>query len=198
MLQCVDLAVSARLPVRRAGSPSWRARYTVRARSSNITAAFTASPRAVGPTAKTPWLAIRTAGERCCDKVCTRALQNSSPPIGASGQTGMSPPSSPRGDMPDVRATRPQRTSSACSAQTSWRLAPLWPGPAGRFQSPRPRSRRLPGDRRAPRVRASIRRRSAMSRMHGQYIHMPIVADRTHSSVLIAPYDSRLPGIPSV
>jgi hypothetical protein len=65
----------------------------VRAASSHITAALTAS-RAVPPMAKTPWRRISTAGERCPASVATTPLPISSPPIRANGPTGISPPNS--------------------------------------------------------------------------------------------------------
>ena len=42
----------------------------------------------------TPWLRISTAGERWPASVSTTARPISSPPIGANGPTGISPPNS--------------------------------------------------------------------------------------------------------
>src|SRR5262249_47207030 len=75
------------------GSPSTRARWTVRAASSHMTAALTAA-RAVGPTVKTPWLRMSTAGERCPVRGATTPLPISSPPMSANGPSGISPPNS--------------------------------------------------------------------------------------------------------
>ena len=65
----------------------------MRATSSHITAAATAA-RAVAPMAKTPWLRIRTAGERLSRSVSTMPRPIESSPIVANGPTGMSPPNS--------------------------------------------------------------------------------------------------------
>ncbi len=42
----------------------------------------------------TPWLRIRTAGERCPASVSTMPLPIASSPISANGPTGISPPNS--------------------------------------------------------------------------------------------------------
>ena len=75
------------------GVPSWRAMCTVRATSSHITAALTAE-RASRPTVKTPWLRMRTAGERWWARVSTMPRPIESSPIMANGPTGISPPNS--------------------------------------------------------------------------------------------------------
>ena len=64
--------------------PSARARCTVRAASSHITAALTAS-RGPSPSAKTPWLRMSTAGERWPASVSTTPRPISSSPISANG-----------------------------------------------------------------------------------------------------------------
>ena len=65
----------------------------MRATSSHITAAFTAS-RADRPIVNTPWLRISTAGEREPRSVWTMPRPMSSLPINAKGPTGMGPPNS--------------------------------------------------------------------------------------------------------
>ena len=65
----------------------------MRATSSHITAALTAA-RAVRPMVKTPWLRMRTAGERDPRRVATIPLPMSSLPISANGPIGISPPNS--------------------------------------------------------------------------------------------------------
>ena len=69
------------------GSPSARARCTVRAASSHITAALIAS-RGPGPRVNTPWLRISTAGERWPASVSTTPRPISSSPIRANGPIG--------------------------------------------------------------------------------------------------------------
>ena len=66
---------------------------TVRATSSSITAAFTAS-RASRPIVNGPWPAISTARERLCRSVSTMPRPIASSPISANGPTGTSPPNS--------------------------------------------------------------------------------------------------------
>ena len=66
---------------------------TLRATSSHITAAFTAS-RAVLPIVNTPWFLSSTAFERWPRSVSTTAAPMSSPPIRANGAIGISPPNS--------------------------------------------------------------------------------------------------------
>ena len=66
---------------------------TVRATSSHITAAFTAS-RAVAPIVNTPWFCSSTALERCSPSVATTAAPMSSLPMRAKGAQGISPPNS--------------------------------------------------------------------------------------------------------
>ena len=75
------------------GSPSWRARCTVRATSSHSTAALTAA-RALVPTVKGPWFCISTARERDRPSVSTMPAPMESSPIRAKGPTGISPPNS--------------------------------------------------------------------------------------------------------
>src|SRR5262249_61128655 len=72
------------------GSPSIRARWTVRAASSHITAALTAE-RAVVPTVKTPWLRMSTAGERCPVRGGTTPLPDSAPPLHPNGPRRVAP-----------------------------------------------------------------------------------------------------------
>ena len=66
---------------------------TLRATSSHITAAFTAS-RAVLPMVNTPWFFSSTAFERWSPNVSTTAAPMSSSPIRANGAIGISPPNS--------------------------------------------------------------------------------------------------------
>lgn len=73
--------------------PSSKALCTVRATSSTITAALTAS-RAVRPTVNGPWLRISTALERLVRSVSTMPRPMESSPIRAKGPTGISPPNS--------------------------------------------------------------------------------------------------------
>jgi len=75
------------------GSPSWRARCTVRATSSHSTAALTAA-RALAPTVNGPWFCISTARDRDRDSVSTIPAPIESSPIRANGPTGTSPPNS--------------------------------------------------------------------------------------------------------
>ena len=76
-----------------AGVPSCRAMCTVRATSSSITAAFTAS-RASRPMVNGPWLRISTARDRLPRSVSTMPRPMESSPISANGPTGISPPNS--------------------------------------------------------------------------------------------------------
>ncbi len=73
--------------------PSTRARCTLRATSSHITAALTAA-RASVPIEKTPWFCMITAGERCPCRVCTMPRPMESSPMSANGPIGMAPPNS--------------------------------------------------------------------------------------------------------
>ena len=66
---------------------------TVRATSSTMTAALTAS-RAVRPMVNGPWLRISTAGDLLSRNVSTMPRPIESSPISANGPTGMSPPNS--------------------------------------------------------------------------------------------------------
>ncbi len=75
------------------GSPSWRARCTVRATSSHMTAALTAS-RASRPIVNTPWFCMSTARLRCPSSVATIPRPIESSPMIANGPTGISPPNS--------------------------------------------------------------------------------------------------------
>jgi len=75
------------------GSPSWRARCTVRATSSVITADLTAA-LADDPMVQTPWFCMRTAGERDPRSLATIPWPMESSPISANGPTGMDPPNS--------------------------------------------------------------------------------------------------------
>ncbi len=75
------------------GAPSCRATCTVRATSSHITAALTAS-RGPAPMVKTPWFCMSTAGDRWPRSVPTMPCPIESSPIRANGPTGISPPNS--------------------------------------------------------------------------------------------------------
>ncbi len=66
---------------------------TVRATSSTITAALTASFASL-PMVKGPWPAISTARERCPVSVSTMPRPIESSPMIANGPTGISPPNS--------------------------------------------------------------------------------------------------------
>src|SRR6478735_7543517 len=74
-------------------SPKARARWTVRATSSHMTAALMAA-RALSPMLNTPWACMSTAGERCPESVATTPRPISSPPMRANGPTGIGPPNS--------------------------------------------------------------------------------------------------------
>ncbi len=74
-------------------SPPCRAMWTVRATSSHITAAFTASSASL-PMVNTPWFCMRTARERWPLRVSTMPWPIESSPMIANGPTGIGPPNS--------------------------------------------------------------------------------------------------------
>ena len=84
-----------RSPLGRAGQgcPSVRARWTVRATSSHMTAALTAS-RAVGADGEHAVAAHQHRGRAVSASVATMPWPISSPPMSANGPTGIAPPNS--------------------------------------------------------------------------------------------------------
>ena len=73
--------------------PACPSEWTVRAASSHMTAALTAS-FAETPIVKGPWFCISTARDRCPRSVSTIPRPIESSPMIAKGPTGMGPPNS--------------------------------------------------------------------------------------------------------